>query len=125
MTICKTFRSGLQMLGQWGIRSLHRPEYIVTCALCKAGKCRPLISTSNLQISQTFICLLLNDLTQAHNSVPHQSLLQVPTSVKLMTTTLQLSCSNIVVQKSVIVCPSWSPIASQPGSARLFWVSHP
>ena len=51
--------------------------------------------------SQTCICLLLKDITQAHNSAPHQSLLEVPTSVKSMTTTLPLplSGSNIVVPK--------------------------
>ena len=54
------------------------------------------VSTNNLQISQTCICLLLNEITQAHNSAPHQNLLEVPTSMKLMTTTLPLSCSNIV-----------------------------
>ena len=54
------------------------------------------VSTNNLQISQTCIYLLLNEIIQAHNSAPHQNLLEVPTSMKLMTTTLPLSCSNIV-----------------------------
>ena len=42
---------------------------------------------------------LYSSITQAHNSAPHQSLLEVPTSVKSMTTILPSSCSNIVVQK--------------------------
>ena len=54
---------------------------------------------NHLQISQTCICLLMKDITQTHNSPPHQSLLEVPTSVKSMTATPPLSCSNIVVRK--------------------------
>jgi len=40
-----------------------------------------------------------SSITQAHNSAPHQSLVEVPTSVKSMTTILPLSCSNIVGKK--------------------------
>ena len=76
--------------------------HVVNRVLCKAGKCRtsrPLSSTKNLQISQACICILVEDVTQVHNSAPHQSLLEVQTSVKSMTTTLPLSCSKIVIQK--------------------------
>ena len=46
-----------------------------------------------------------SSITQAHNSAPHQSLVEVPTSVKSMTTILPLSCSNIVGKKTLHVLP--------------------
>ena len=101
--------------------------HVVNRVLCKAGKrrtSRPLSSTNNLQISQACICILVEDVTQVHNSAPHQSLLEVQTSVKSMTTTLPLSCSKIVIQKNMIKCTSWKPIASQAVSALLLLGEH-
>ena len=69
----KTCRCGLKMLGPWGSRSLHPGRDMLAkeniSALCKAGKHRPSrSSTSNVQISQTCIFLLLKDTTDSERS---------------------------------------------------------
>ena len=105
------------------------PGYTRTSSLvhfARQVRVNPPVISSNLQICRTCICLLLKDLIQTHNSAPHQSLLAVPTSVKLMITTLQFFVQRSYFKKCDCM---WSPLASQAvwalvfGSA-FFW-SHP
>jgi len=72
--------------------------HIVTCVLCKAGKrtpSGPLFSTSNLQISHTCICLLVEELT-----LTTQLLIRVCSKFRPQWNRWQWHCHYLVQKRS-------------------------